>query len=58
MKSDDPQSTQYNLALPVHDHPAGLDQWFDALDAAMRAGTLGDAMYRKLSLDFGIEWLE
>ena len=38
--------------------PAGLDQWFDALDAAMRAGTLGDAMYRKLSLDFGIEWLE
>ena len=38
--------------------PAGLDQWFDALDAARQAGTLDDAMYRKLSLDYGIEWLE
>ena len=38
--------------------PAGLDQWFDALDAASNAGTLDDAMYRKLSLEYGIEWLE
>ena len=38
--------------------PAGLDQWFDALDSARHAGTLDDAMYRKLSLDYGIEWLE
>ena len=38
--------------------PAGLDQWFDALDAARRDGTLDDALYRKLSLDYGIEWLE
>ena len=38
--------------------PSGLDQWFDALDAAMRDGTLDDTLYRKLSLDFGIEWLE
>ncbi len=38
--------------------PAGLDQWFDALDAARQAGTLDDALYRKLSLDYGIEWLE
>ena len=38
--------------------PAGLDQWFDALDAARRDGTLDDARYRKLSLDYGIEWLE
>ena len=38
--------------------PAGLDQWFDALDAARNDGTLDDAMYRKLSLDYGIEWLE
>lgn len=38
--------------------PAGLDQWFDALDAARRDGTLNDVMYRKLSLDYGIEWLE
>ena len=38
--------------------PAGLDRWFDALDAARNAGTLDDAMYRRLSLDYGIEWLE
>ena len=38
--------------------PAGLDQWFDALDAARQAGTLDDALYRQLSLDYGIEWLE
>jgi quercetin dioxygenase-like cupin family protein len=38
--------------------PAGLDQWFDALEAARQAGTLDDALYRKLSLDYGIEWLE
>jgi quercetin dioxygenase-like cupin family protein len=38
--------------------PAGLDQWFNALDAARNDGTLDDALYRKLSMDFGIEWLE
>lgn len=38
--------------------PAGLDQWFDALDAARRDGTLDDALYRKLSQEYGIEWLE
>ena len=38
--------------------PAGLDGWFDALETAQRDGTLDDTMYRKLSLDYGIEWLE
>jgi quercetin dioxygenase-like cupin family protein len=38
--------------------PAGLDQWFDALDGARNDGTLDDARYRKLSLEYGIEWLE
>ena len=38
--------------------PAGLDQWFDALEGARRDSTLDDALYRKLSLDYGIEWLE
>jgi hypothetical protein len=37
---------------------AGLDQWFDALDTARNDGTLDNALYRKLSLDYGIEWLE
>ena len=38
--------------------PAGLDQWFDALDAARQEGTLDDALHRKLSQEYGIEWLE
>ena len=38
--------------------PAGLNGWFDALDAARQDGTLDDAMCRKLSLQYGIEWLE
>jgi mannose-6-phosphate isomerase-like protein (cupin superfamily) len=38
--------------------PAGLDQWFDALAAARQDNALDDALFRKLSLDYGIEWLE
>jgi quercetin dioxygenase-like cupin family protein len=38
--------------------PAGLDQWFNALEAARNDGTLDDAIYRKLSLEYGIEWQE
>ena len=38
--------------------PAGLDQWFDALGAARRDGTLEDTLYRKRSNDYGIGWLE
>jgi len=34
--------------------PAGLYGWFDALDAARQAGTLDDAMYRTLSLEYGL----
>jgi hypothetical protein len=38
--------------------PAGLDGWFDALDAARQDGTLDNARYCILSLENGIEWLE
>ena len=38
--------------------PTGLDEWFDALETAEREGMLDDALYRKLSLDYGVEWLE
>jgi quercetin dioxygenase-like cupin family protein len=57
-----PHALRNPLKTPSHylfmTIPAGLDQWFDALDAARRDGTLDDALYRKLSLDYGIEWLE
>jgi mannose-6-phosphate isomerase-like protein (cupin superfamily) len=38
--------------------PGGLDRWFDAVAEAKRDGALDEAMFRKLSLDFGIGWLE
>jgi quercetin dioxygenase-like cupin family protein len=38
--------------------PGDLDRWFDALADAKRDGALDDALYRKLSGDFGIGWLE
>jgi len=38
--------------------PGGLDRWFDAIAGARRDGTLDDALYRRLSEDFGISWLE
>jgi hypothetical protein len=38
--------------------PGGLDRWFDALADANRDGSLDDALFTKLSRDFGIGWLE
>lgn len=57
-----PHAIRNPLTTPSHylfmTIPAGLDRWFDALESAREAGTLDDAMYRKLSQDYGIEWLE
>ena len=38
--------------------PGGLDRWFDAVADATGDGSLDDALYSKLSRDFGIGWLE
>jgi mannose-6-phosphate isomerase-like protein (cupin superfamily) len=38
--------------------PGGLDRWFDAVAQAQRDGLLDDAMFRKLSLDVDLGWLE
>jgi quercetin dioxygenase-like cupin family protein len=38
--------------------PGGLDRWFDALADAKLDGSLTDALFRKLSEDYGIGWLE
>lgn len=38
--------------------PGGLDRWFDAVATAEGAGSLDDALLRRLSEDFGIGWLE
>ena len=38
--------------------PGGLDLWFDAVADAQRDGLLDDALFRKLSADFDLGWLE
>jgi len=38
--------------------PAGMENWFDALEAARQDGSLDDDLFHKLALDFGIEFLE
>ena len=38
--------------------PGGLDLWFDAVADAKRDGLLDDALFRKLSTDFDLGWLE
>jgi len=38
--------------------PGGMEQFFDEVAAAKHAGTLDDAMHRKISQKYGIEWLE
>jgi quercetin dioxygenase-like cupin family protein len=38
--------------------PGGLDQWFDAVAHAKDNGALDDAVFRALSHDHGIDWLE
>lgn len=49
------ETTSRYLFLAV---PGGLDRWFDALADAKDDGSLNDALFRKLSDDFGIGWLE
>ena len=38
--------------------PGGLDRWFDAVEQANDAGILDDALFRTLSEDYGVGWLE
>ncbi len=38
--------------------PGGLDRWFDAVADANGDGSLDDALFSKLSEDYGIAWLE
>ena len=38
--------------------PGGMEQFFDELESAIRAGDLDDARHREISGKYGIEWLE
>lgn len=43
------------LAIAV---PGGMENFFDELSAAREADSLDDAEHRRISLKYGIEWLE
>lgn len=43
------------LAIAI---PGGMENFFDELSAAQEAGALDDAMHRRISRKYGIEWLE
>ena len=38
--------------------PGGMETFFDELSVAQEAGSLDDAEHRRISLKYGIEWLE
>lgn len=48
-------TTSRYLAMAI---PGGMENFFDELAAANEAGLLDDATHRKISLKYGIEWLE
>jgi len=43
------------LAIAI---PGGMENFFDELSVTQEAGTLDDAMHKKISRKYGIEWLE
>ena len=43
------------LAIAI---PGGMENFFDELSVAQEAGILDDAMHKKISRKYGIEWLE
>jgi quercetin dioxygenase-like cupin family protein len=49
------QAPSRYLAIAI---PGGMENFFDELSVAQEAGTLDDAMHRKISQKYGIEWLE
>lgn len=38
--------------------PGGLENYFDEVEAALQTGPLDDETYKKISMKYGLEWLE
>ena len=38
--------------------PGGMEDFFDEMEAALENGSIDDETHRKISLKYGIEWLE
>ena len=46
------------LKIMVHAIPAGLENYFDEVDAAIQNGTLNNETHAQISAKYGLEWLE
>lgn len=46
------------LKILVMTVPGGMENFFDEVGAAKEDGTLDDALFRRISQKYGIEWLE
>ncbi len=46
------------LKIMVYAIPGGLEHYFDEVDAALQKGTLDAGTHHKISMKYGLEWLE
>ena len=46
------------LKILVTAIPGGLEDYFDEMEAALAIGPVDDELHNKISLKYGIEWLE
>jgi mannose-6-phosphate isomerase-like protein (cupin superfamily) len=57
-----PHALQNPLKIPlrimVYAIPGGLEGYFDEVDTALQNGTFNDEVHTKISMKYGLEWLE
>ena len=46
------------LRIMVCAIPGGLENYFDEVDTALQSGSLDDETHNKISMKYGLEWLE
>ena len=46
------------LRIMVYAIPGGLENYFDEVDTALQNGKFNDETHHKISMKYGIEWLE
>ena len=46
------------LRILVYAIPGGLENYFDEVETALQSGSLDDETHNKISMKYGLEWLE
>jgi hypothetical protein len=46
------------LKIVVCAIPGGLENYFEEVEAALQTGSLDDETHKKISMKYGLEWLE